>query len=159
LKLVEYTWPELILPELVGQSKTQVVAELAQHLARTQFDINAEELTQDLMEREALASTAIGDGVAIPHCKFAAATRLFICLGRSAKGVSFGSPDGQPTHLFFLLVAPENMATMHLKALACIGRRCKNAECRARLMKAETAAELFRVLQEEGEEELVHGIR
>src|SRR5437870_3227735 len=122
MKLVEFVWPELIIPELLGQSKHQVVAELARHLARTQPSLDADALTRVLMEREELASTAIGEDIAIPHGKLDSATRLLGCVGRSTRGVPFDSLDGRPTHLFFVLVAPESSTGMHLKALARISR-------------------------------------
>ncbi len=148
MKLVEHMWPELIEPELGGQDKQQIISELARHLARTQFDLNADLLTQALLAREALASTAVGEGVAFPHCKFEAAPRLFICLGRSRQGVDFGAFDKLPTHLFFLLVAPESMASLHLKALSRISRICRDAGFRARLLEAHSGVEMFRILEE-----------
>lgn len=149
MKLVEFVRPELILPELLGQGKQQVVAELARHLCRTQPTLDADALTRVLMEREELASTAIGEDIAIPHGKIESATRLIGCVGRSTRGVQFDSLDGRPTHLFFVLVAPESSTGMHLKALARISRVFKDADFRARLMKAPTAADMFRIIEEE----------
>ncbi len=149
MKLVEFVRPELIIPELLGQSKQQVVAELARHLARSQPSLDPESLTRVLMEREELASTAIGEDIAIPHGKLDTATRLIGCVGRSSRGVMFDSLDGRPTHLFFVLVAPESSTGMHLKALARISRVFKDADFRSRLMKAPTAGEMFRIIEEE----------
>jgi PTS system nitrogen regulatory IIA component len=149
MKLVEFVRPELIIPELLGQTKPQVVAELARHLARTQSGLDADALTRVLMEREELASTAIGEDIAIPHGKLETASRLIGCVGRSSRGVNFDSLDGKPTHLFFVLVAPESSTGMHLKALARISRVFKDADFRARLMKAPTASEMFRTIEEE----------
>jgi PTS system nitrogen regulatory IIA component len=149
MKLVEFVRPEWIIPELLGQNKQQVVAELARHLARTQSNLDADALTRVLLEREELASTAIGEDIAIPHGKLESATRLIGCVGRSTRGVPFDSLDGRPTHLFFVLVAPESSTGMHLKALARISRVFKDADFRTRLMKAPTASEMFRIIEEE----------
>ena len=149
MKLVEFVRPELIIPELLGQSKHQVVAELARHLSRTQPSLDADALTRVLMEREELASTAIGEDIAIPHGKIETATRLIGCVGRSTRGVNFDSLDGRPTHLFFVLVAPESSTGMHLKALARISRVFKDPDFRSRLMRAPTAADMFRIIEEE----------
>lgn len=149
MKLVEFVRPELIIPELLGQSKQQVIAELARHIARSQPSLDADALTRVLMEREELASTAIGEEIAIPHGKLDTATRLIGCVGRSTRGVAFDSLDGRPTHLFFVLVAPESSMGMHLKALARISRVFKDPDFRGRLMKAPTAAEMFRIIEEE----------
>ena len=78
-------------------------------------------------ERERLGSTAIGDGIAIPHGKLRGISRILGVFGRSPQGVDFDSLDGNPTHLFFLLVAPEDSASLHLKALARVSRLFKDA--------------------------------
>jgi PTS system nitrogen regulatory IIA component len=149
VKLVDFVRPELIIAELLGQTKPQVVAELAHHLAATQPGLDAELLNRVLMEREDLASTAIGEDIAIPHGKLESATRLIGCVGRSTAGVAFDSLDGRPTHLFFVLIAPESSTGMHLKALARISRLFKDPEFRVRLMKAPTAAAMYQVIADE----------
>jgi PTS system nitrogen regulatory IIA component len=149
MKITDFVRPELIIPELQGQTKPQVIAELARQLARTQAGVDADALTRVLMEREELASTAIGEDIAIPHGKLDSVSRLIGCLGRSTRGIDFDSLDRRPTHLFFVLIAPESSTGMHLKALARISRLFKDADFRARLMRAGSAGELFRTLEEE----------
>jgi PTS system nitrogen regulatory IIA component len=149
MRLVDFVRPELIIPELTGRTKPQVLTELARHLARTQPGLDADKLAQVLMEREQLASTAIGEDIAIPHGKLDTLQRMLGCVGRSTRGVDFDSLDGKPTHLFFVLVAPENSTGQHLKALARISRVFKDGEFRQRLLRAPTQAEIFRVLVEE----------
>lgn len=149
MKITDFVRPELIIPELGGQTKPQVIAELARQLARTQTGVDADALTRVLMEREELASTAIGEDIAIPHGKLDSVSRLIGCLGRSTRGVDFDSLDRRPTHLFFVLIAPESSTGMHLKALARISRLFKDPDFRARLMRAGSAGELFRILEEE----------
>ncbi len=102
-----------------------------------------------LLERERLATTAIGEGVAIPHGKLDAVGKLVAVVGRAPEGVDFDSMDGRPTHLFFVLVAPENSTGVHLKALARISRLFKDPEFRTRLMQARDAQEIFRVIADE----------
>jgi PTS system nitrogen regulatory IIA component len=87
--------------------------------------------------------------VAIPHGKLDAVGKLVACVGRSRTGVDFDSIDGQPTHIFFVLVAPENSTGIHLKALARISRLFKDPEFRARLLAAPDAAGMFKVIAEE----------
>lgn len=152
MKLIEFMRPALIVLDLQARSKPEAIAELARQLAETQFDWDAPALVQALMAREGLSSTGIGDGLAVPHCKFGAATRLVICFGRSTLGIDFDAPDGQPAYLVFLLVAPESMIATHLKALARVTRLGKDAGCRARLMAATTAAEVVRVLDEDDQD-------
>ena len=81
MKIVDFVRPELILADLSGRKKTEVVAELAHHMARQHPEINAQALIKVLLEREQLASTAIGEEVAIPHGKLDAVGRLTACVG------------------------------------------------------------------------------
>ncbi len=152
MKIVDFVGPELIVPQLSAHEKSAVIRELADHLAAHVSGpqkIDREVLAKVLLERERLASTAIGEGVAIPHGKLDAVGKLIACVGRAPEGVDFDSMDGRPTHLFFVLVAPENSTGVHLKALARISRLFKDPEFRTRLMKAKDAAEMHRVIADE----------
>ncbi len=148
MKILDFVRPELVVPDINARDKPSVLAELAAHVAAHVEGIDQEALTRVLSERERLASTAIGEGVAIPHGKMAI-TRLVGCVGMSRQGIDFESMDGRPTNLFFVLVAPENSTGIHLKALARISRLFKDPDFRGRLMQASTAAEMFRCIAEE----------
>ena len=156
MKIVDFVRPELIVAELQARDKAEVIKELADHLAahvggapKGGAAIDREQLAKVLMERERLASTAIGEGVAIPHGKLDAVGKLVACVGRAPQGVDFDSMDGRPTHLFFVLVAPENSTGVHLKALARISRLFKDPEFRTRLMQAKDGEELYKVIADE----------
>ena len=152
MKIVDFVGPELIVPQLQAHEKSAVIRELADHLAAHVSGpqkIDREVLARVLLERERLASTAIGEGVAIPHGKLDAVGKLVAVVGRAPEGVDFDSMDGRPTHLFFVLVAPENSTGVHLKALARISRLFKDPEFRTRLMQAKDAQEIFRVIADE----------
>jgi PTS system nitrogen regulatory IIA component len=152
MKIVDFVGPELIVPQLQAHEKSAVIRELADHLAAHVSGaqkIDREVLAKVLLERERLASTAIGEGVAIPHGKLDAVGKLVACVGRAPEGVDFDSMDGRPTHLFFVLVAPENSTGVHLKALARISRLFKDPEFRTRLMQAKDAQDIYRVIADE----------
>jgi PTS system nitrogen regulatory IIA component len=152
MKIVDFVGPELIVPQLAAHEKSAVIRELADHLAahvKGPAKIDREVLAKVLLERERLASTAIGEGVAIPHGKLDAVGKLVAVVGRAPDGVDFDSMDGRPTHLFFVLVAPENSTGVHLKALARISRLFKDPEFRTRLMQAKDGQEIFRVIADE----------
>jgi len=152
MKIVDFVGPDLIVPQLQAHEKSEVIRELADHLAAHVTGpqkIDREVLAKVLLERERLASTAIGEGVAIPHGKLDAVGKLVAVVGRAPEGVDFDSMDGRPTHLFFVLVAPENSTGVHLKALARISRLFKDPEFRTRLMQAKDAQEIFRVIADE----------
>ena len=142
---------ELIAADLVGATKADVLRELADHLAGQYPEINAEVLVNVLWDRERLGSTAIGDGIAIPHGKIPGLTGVLGAFGRHRAGVEFESLDGKPTRLFFVLVAPEDSVGQHLKALARVSRLLKDAAFRDRLVQAPDRAALFRLIREEDE--------
>jgi len=142
---------ELIAPSLHGQTKAEVVRELAEHLVRQHDEITADRLVEVLWERERLGSTAIGDGIAIPHGKLHGLKSVVAAFGRHPEGVDFDSLDGAPTRLFFLLVAPEDSVGHHLKALARVSRLLKDRAFRERLLAAGDRSELFRLIREEDE--------
>ena len=102
-----------------------------------------------LLERERISTTAIGEGVAIPHGKLPGVERVLGVFARSLQGVDFSSLDGGPTHLFFVLIAPESAAADHLKALARISRLLKDETFRRRLLTGQTGEELYRIIAEE----------
>lgn len=141
----------LIISNLSSRTKKEVLKEMVDCIVRKEIDIDGTELLRVLMEREELGSTGIGDGIAIPHGKIKKINRLIVSCGRSIEGVDFHSMDGKPTHIIFLLIAPENSAGIHLKALARISRLLKDAEFRKSLMMANTAGEIYRTIIQEDE--------
>ena len=127
--------------------------ELVHVLAQAEKQVNEDRMIEILLERESLGSTGIGEGVAIPHGKSKEVKKILASFGRSLPGMDFQSLDGKPTHLFFLLVAPENSAGMHLKALAQISRLMKDQTFRKRLMEANIGEEIYSVFSE-GDEKI-----
>jgi PTS system nitrogen regulatory IIA component len=111
--------------------------------------LEAESLRKVLEERELLASTAIGDGIAIPHGKLDSVGRLVGALGRAVDGIEFESIDGKPTYLIFMLVAPASSTGVHLKALARLSRLFRDADFRKRLLAAPTGEAMYQVIVEE----------
>jgi PTS system nitrogen regulatory IIA component len=140
---------DLVVPALEADTKAGILAELAGRVADHHPEVDRSRLLTALEEREKLNSTALGDGVAIPHGKLPGIRRVFAAFGRSREGVDFDSLDGKPTHLFFLLVAPEDSAGAHLKALARISRLLKSAEFRAKLVEAPSGEAVFAAIRDE----------
>jgi nitrogen PTS system EIIA component len=149
LKLTDFLDASRIIPDLKEREKRAVLKEMAGRLASLDGSLDAQKLYETLIEREKISSTAIGEGVAIPHGKINGSRKLTGIFARSVEGANFESLDGGPTHLFFVLLAPEDSAADHLKALARISRLLKDGSFRARLMQAKTAEELFRVIKDE----------
>ncbi len=149
MKITDILVRDAVVLDLQSSAKRDVLAEMAGALASAEPELDEERLLEVLSERERLQSTGIGESVAIPHGKLGGLSRLLASFARSRAGVDFESIDGQPTHLFFLLVVPEHSGGQHLKALARISRFFRDATFRKRLLEAETRDEVFRAIEEE----------
>lgn len=111
-------------------------------------------LFEALMSREALGSTAIGQGVAIPHAKVNCVEKLVAAFGLSKKGVDFNSLDGEPAYIFFLLIAPQDSAGPHLKALARISRLLKDKYFRDSLRSCTDDKSVIKIIAQEDEKKI-----
>jgi PTS system nitrogen regulatory IIA component len=143
MKILDILDKQMIIPQLASTSKEGVLRELIRAIAHVEKQVDENRLMEILLERESLGSTGIGEGVAIPHGKSKDVKRLLASFGRSLAGMDFQAMDGKPTHLFFLLVAPENSAGTHLKALARISRLMKDNVFRKRLMEVSSGEEIY----------------
>ena len=151
MKITDFLTVDTIIPALSQNEKNDVLEELANLLSASRPNLDKKKVLDVLLERERISTTAIGEGVAIPHGKLAGVDRVLGAFARSPEGVDFASLDGGPTHLFFALIAPENAAADHLKALARISRLLKDEAFRRRLMAGQSAEELFAIIAEEDE--------
>ena len=149
MKIMDILVKEAVILDLGVRSKNEVLAEMANALAKCEPQIEADRLLEILLEREALQSTGIGDGVAIPHGKMAGLDRLVASFARSSEGVDFESIDRRPTHHLFLLVVPEHSGGQYLKALARISRFFRDAAFRQQLTSAEKQSDIIRAIAEE----------
>ena len=149
MKIADLLDIKAISTELTANNKVEVLAEMVDLLRRVQPDLDATELLAVLIDREELGSTGIGDGVAIPHGKLKGLDRLLMAFGRKKDGIDFDSMDNRPAHLFFLLLAPESEATLHLKALARISKLLRKEDVRRQLLDAPDPASLLRILSQE----------
>ncbi|NQT09597.1 MAG: PTS sugar transporter subunit IIA [Desulfobacteraceae bacterium] len=148
MKILEVLDKEAIIVELKSDDKKGVLEELVTPAARI-AGVNHEEVMRVLLERERLGSTGIGGGIGIPHGKLKGLKSLVLGFGLSRKGVDFESMDGKPTHIFFLLVTPENSTGLHLKLLARISRILKNDLFKEKLLGAAGRDEILSIIKEE----------
>lgn len=152
MKIRDVLHKESILPEIASADKKGVLGELSEPVAQL-AGVSSEELVRVLLERERLGSTGIGGGIGIPHGKMQGLDELVLGFGLSRAGVAFDSMDGRPTHIFFLLVTPENSAGLHLKLLARISRVLKNDMFKARLLDAHDRDAVYCLIQEYDDED------
>jgi mannitol/fructose-specific phosphotransferase system IIA component (Ntr-type) len=145
MKITNYLNRQQILTDLKSTDKLGVLEELAQVLI-DQRQVPAEhreDIIAGLVEREELTSTGLGYGLALPHIKTNAVTKIQIVFGRSVRGIDFASLDGNPTYLFFLVLAPPEMTTEYLKVISVISALMKDADQRQRLLLAKSPEEIF----------------
>lgn len=140
---------ELVVEDLRAPTWREALEKLAARCATEVRDVEGEELLRTLSAREAQASTALGEGVAIPHARMSGLARMVVVFARSRSGIDWKAPDGRPVHLVLMLAGPAEDPGGYLKALAGMSRLMRDAQCRARLMSATDADELLRILRED----------
>jgi len=134
--------PALVFADVDGGSRDAVLASLAERLERSGTIPSATDLHAKLLERERVGSTAIGKGIALPHCKLSRLERSVVAVGIAPEGVAIEAPDRDPVRLFFLVVSPESSPAEHLQCLAAISRWIKEDGNLERLREATTAEEV-----------------
>lgn len=151
MKITDFLREKAITVNLAAADKEGVIRELVHLLVKAGEikPVEEEKLSPILLAREALGSTGIGQGVGIPHGKSSCVKELIAAFGLSKRGVNFDSLDGEPAHIFFLLVAPEDSAGPHLKALARISRLLKDRFFRESLKEAKDEKQILRIIQQE----------
>ncbi len=147
MQLIDYLDQDLIKPDLFAQNKSEVLNELISPLASKYPGLDHDKIYRILMERENLGSTGIGDGVAIPHGKINALEQIILIVGRSIQGVDFDAIDGKQCHIFFLVIAPEDVAGLHLRILAHVSKLLKDPSFRKQFMDARGKEGLWDLLK------------
>jgi PTS system nitrogen regulatory IIA component len=145
MPLADLVAPNAILPALRVNGKKQALQELAAKAAVLTGQ-NERAIFEILLQREKLGSTAVGNGIAIPHGKMAKLNRLFGLFARLDRPIDFEALDGQPVDLVFLLLAPEAAGADHLKALARVARLLRDPEMARKLRDCRDAEAIYAVL-------------
>ena len=150
MKIMDFLDKKAISPDLKARNKEAVIKELVDLLIKADaIKSKKEEVVKSLMAREALGSTGIGQGIGIPHGKSPHVKSLVASFGVSRQGVDFESLDGEPAHIFFLLMAPEDSAGPHLKALARISGLLKDRYVRDMLINVHDEKEIIKIINDE----------
>jgi fructose-specific phosphotransferase system IIA component len=156
MKITDFLSKKAIVPEIKATKKEEVIKELVDALINA-ADIDKRyrsKIIEALMAREELGSTAIGQGVSIPHAKSEYTKRLVAAFGLSSKGVDFDSLDGEPVYIIFLLLAPQDSAGPHLKALASISRLLKDKYLRDNLRSSKDEKSIIKIIAQEDEKKI-----
>ena len=132
-----------VIADLKGGTKEGVLTELVSALKNAGLVQDVGQAVGVILEREKLGSTGIGDGVAIPHGKMKGLNRILCVFGRSKEGIDFDAVDGKPVNIFFLLLAPEDSAGLHIQMLSRISRILRDPSFRKRLIEEGDDKEIF----------------
>jgi PTS system nitrogen regulatory IIA component len=151
MKISDFLHKDAICTDLKSEVKVDVISEMVAMLVDAGIieKKHKNKIVEGLMAREALGSTAIGQGIAIPHTKSDTVKDLIGAMAISKKGVNFDSLDGESVFIFFLLIAPSDSAGPHLKALARISRLLKDKYFRDSLKNAKTAKDVMEIISQQ----------
>jgi PTS system nitrogen regulatory IIA component len=149
MKMKDVLKEACVVADLKGGTKKEVLTELASSLKRAGLISDVETAVNVILEREKLGSTAIGEGVAIPHGKLKGIDQILCAFGRSKEGIPFDAVDEKPVHIFFLLLAPEDSAGLHIQMLSRISRILRDPSFRKRLVEQGDNKDLYTDVVEE----------
>jgi PTS system nitrogen regulatory IIA component len=149
VRITEFLTLDAVLPQLAARTKAEVLTELAATLSKVAPTVTGGRIHEVLSEREKIGSTGMEKGVAIPHGRLGELGALVACFGVSKQGVDFDARDGRPSHFFFALVAPENSAGVHLKALSKVSRLFRSDALRDAILSAGSAVDIYALISQE----------
>ncbi|MBN1272611.1 MAG: PTS sugar transporter subunit IIA [Candidatus Aminicenantes bacterium] len=143
---------DMVLPELESKDRESVIKELVGFLKKKNKISKDKELFEKLLQREQLGSTAIGEGVAIPHCKLKGLKESIVMVAISRGGVDFFSLDRKPTHIFFLVVSSPENPSLNLQILAAIAHLVRKSTVLInKILEAKNVSTVLEVIREEEE--------
>ncbi len=151
MKLARYARHECFIPDLAGTNREEVLGRMVTRLREKGHIRDEKGILARLLEREAVQSTAVGGGVAIPHCFTDEVADLLVTVARVPAGIAFESFDGKPVQVIFLLLGNTRDHILHLKALARIARLIRATRFIERVAAAATVEEMVRAFEEEEE--------
>lgn len=142
MELIDLVSPEAVLCSVKAGSKKQALQEIA-HRAADAYGLDTRSVCEGLLAREKLGSTAMGNGVAIPHARIAGLAQIVGLFARLERPVDFEAADGQGVDLLFCLLAPQDAGADHLRALAKVSRLMRDASVRTKLRETDGADALY----------------
>ena len=146
--------PDQVHLDLEASNLIEALKIVSEFAAPT-VNLPADEVARGLAEREALGSTAIGGGFAIPHCKLRGLSGIVITLARFRNSVAFGSPEGERVEFMFVVLSPPDQPALHLQALSQIARTLKSENIRRRLLEVHDRAEVVELVKRAADGEIL----
>jgi fructose PTS system EIIBC or EIIC component len=151
MKVSELLKKEFVIPELIGESKEDIINQLIELFKNDPRVEDIEKVRSAVLDREKVMSTGVGKGFAIPHGKTNAVKEIVGAFGKIKEGIDYQSLDGNPVHLVFLLVGKDNLISTHIKLLSRISRLMNKDDFRHRLTEANSADEIVKLFSDEEE--------
>ncbi len=152
MKIYNLLKEDMIIPDLKARDKDEALREMVSYLKSKNKEIKESELFEKLLQREKLGSTAIGDGVAIPHCKLKNLKDSIVLLGVSKKGIDFNSLDNKASYTLFLVVSSPDNPSLNLQILAGIAHIVRKAKSLTKkIQNSNTRGEILNIIREEEE--------
>lgn len=153
MKITELLSKDTILLHMTGSQKEEAINQLVDVLYKAEKITDRDAFKTEIEKRENLSTTGIGDGIAIPHAKTKAVKEAAIAFGKSVSGIDYEALDGKPSHLFFMIAAPEGANNTHLEALARLSGMLMKVEVRYQLLTAATPDEILDIINKYDKEE------
>lgn len=148
VRLSSLTRPDLIFVDLPGADGPTILRAFAERVVQQGVVADADKLYRLLLEREKLGTTALGEGVAVPHCKIEGLDAVVVAVGTFRKGIDFEAADGQPVQLLFLVISPESEPAAHLRSLAAISKWVKADHHVERILEEREPQAIYEMLDE-----------
>ncbi len=151
MKVTELLNPGVIISDLKGNKKEDVINELIDLLKDDNRVQDIEKVRDAVLDREKIMSTGVGKGFAIPHGKTNSITDIVAAFGKTKRPIDYNALDNQPVHLVFLLVGKDNLVSKHIKLLSRISRMMNKDDFRSKLLDARSVEEILDIFNKEEE--------
>lgn len=138
--------PGLTFCCLPGSSKKRILETLAAKIARQHPELDENQIFNNLIARERLGSTGIGQGIAIPHCRLEGCEKVIGALATLDDGIGFDAIDNEPVDLLFVLIVPSEATSEHLELLSQLAEKFNDSALCARLRHSTSAEELYDII-------------
>ena len=138
----------IVLDTIQAADKADVIRQIANYMAVSKKITAKQEFIDEVIKREEIESTGIGNGLAFPHARTDSVNGIIVAFARSRDGIDFKAIDDKPVHLFFMIGTPKQEVSLYLKLLAQISKLVKKEENRKRLLEAHNSQEVLQIIRE-----------
>jgi fructose-specific phosphotransferase system IIA component len=149
MRIVDLLDSHFIIPELKSTEKYEAIDELINLFSSDPRVEDIEDIKKSVFAREKIMSTGVGKGFAVPHGKSDSIKEILAAFGKSSNGIDFDAIDGNPVHLIFLIVGPNDQVSLHIKLLSRISRMMNKDDFRNKLLNSSSSDEIIKAFIDE----------